>query len=535
MKMHNVHGRFALAAGFLLLSPTLMGSEVARGTVFHDLNENGIRDDNDPPIAGVPVSNGLDVVLTDEDGRWALPVEDDAVIFMTKPSGYAVETNRLRTPQFFYIHRPEGSPELRYAGLEPTGPLPESIDFPLRRIDEPEDFRVVFFADPQPRARHQFDYVLRTLIGEVRDTANADYGITLGDIAHDDLDFFPEYIKGTAEIGIPFYGVIGNHDLNFDSPGDAGSGESPVSPDVYAGETFLRYFGPRTYSFNIGKVHFVCMDNIIYEGQWRAREAFRERDLEWLRRDLEHVPDDYLVVLATHAPIWRAVPSGRDSDFAVGTEMLFEVLEGRERVLAVNGHTHYTSHALFGPGDGWEGEGLFHQINTAAVSGSGWSGPPGLDGIPMAFQQDGSPQGYLLVDFEGNEYSPRFKVMGRPADYQMRIYPPEAVDGDGRHTHAFVVNVFDGMMGGDAEVRFRLNHGEEREMAFTPQVDPAAKAIYHEDAGYRVTHPHISFRTWEAPLNDGDLAVGTNFVEVVYTDVLGREYRDSMAFFHDSP
>ncbi len=31
------------------------------GTVFHDVNANGILDENEPGIAGVPVSNQLDV------------------------------------------------------------------------------------------------------------------------------------------------------------------------------------------------------------------------------------------------------------------------------------------------------------------------------------------------------------------------------------------------------------------------------------------------------------------------------------------
>lgn len=523
---NQICGTLLLAAAALHPVAASADAEMARGTVFHDLNGNGVLDEGEPPIAGVPISNGLDVVLTDEEGRWELPIEGDTVIFMTKPSGYAIDTKERLTPRFHYIHRPEGSPDLHFAGIEPTGPLPESINFPLRRVDEPEEFRVVLFADPQPMGGDELDYLLRTTIGEVRNTANADFGITLGDILFDYLNFFDPYIEATARIGIPFYGVIGNHDLNFDSP-----------DDFYAGETYIRHYGPRTYSFNVGKVHFVCMDNIIYEGgtpeeHGRYREAFRESDMEWLRNNLEHVPDDYLVVIATHSPIWMA---GRSSDgrFIEGTDMLFDVLRERQRILAVNGHSHYTTSRFFGPEDGWEGEGGFHQMNIVTVSGGWWGGPEDLSGIPMTPQRDGTPHGYVLVDFEGSSYTPHYKAIGRPADHQMRIYVPLEVEDSDPPRHRILVNVFDGMMD-HGRVSFRFNDSDWRPMRFAPQRDPVAEAHYHEDAPNRkwFVNPTVSQHMWEAELDEGELRYGSNFVEVIYTDILGREFNEFLAFYH---
>ena len=107
-----------------------------------------------PPVAGVLVSNGRDVVRTGSDGRYSLPVTPGQSIFVVKPAGLRLPidpaTNLVRHS---YVHDPEGTPAalgFRYAGLAPTGPLPASIDFELTRVDEPTRFDVVLVTDPQP-------------------------------------------------------------------------------------------------------------------------------------------------------------------------------------------------------------------------------------------------------------------------------------------------------------------------------------------------------------------------------------------------
>jgi hypothetical protein len=124
----------------------------ARGVVFDDRNGNGARDAGEPGIAGVRVSNGEDVVQTDADGRYELDVTDETVVFITKPRGWATPFSEDMLPRFYYVHQPQGSPPgLRYRGVEPTGPLPDSIDFPLTRRDEPSVFEALLFSDPQPQ------------------------------------------------------------------------------------------------------------------------------------------------------------------------------------------------------------------------------------------------------------------------------------------------------------------------------------------------------------------------------------------------
>lgn len=535
MRLVKSGGR-AMTAGALGLAlagaASLPAQETATGLVFHDLNGNGIHDAGEPPIPGVMVSNGHDVALTDEEGRYELSIEGDTVIFVSKPAGYAIEVDEFNTPQFYYIHRPEGSPpghpeipaRLLFDKIEPTGALPESIDFPLRAMDEPEDYRVILFADPQPRNREELDFVVRTAITEAKESAGADIGITLGDILFDDLSLFDDYIKATAKLGIPFYGVIGNHDLNFDA-----------EEDFHAGETYISHYGPRTYSFTVGKVHYVMMDNIFWNGYDEGRsgnytERFREQDLEWLARNIENVPDDHLIVLGTHAPLW-ASNRGDSGRLSGNMDKLFEVLHDRHRVLAVNGHTHYNNHRTFGPEDGWHGEGHFHHINIVTVSGAWWSGPRDSMGIPTTEQRDGSPHGYMLLDIRGDEYVPHYRALRKSPNTQMRIYPPVLHE---KGPDKLIVNIFDGMSdGGEATVR--INGGEPRALEFAPQTDPVAVKLYTEDSPEvrSWVNPVTSHHIWEATLGEGELASGTNLIEVHYSDRLGREFSDSLIFLND--
>lgn len=113
------------------------------GTVYEDFSKTGSRQANDPGIPGVLVSNGREVVRTDAGGRYTLPIGDEGVISVIKPAGFSVPLDDDNLPHFTYLHQPNGTPSnpnLRYNGVDPTGPLPSSVDFALRRAEEPQEF-----------------------------------------------------------------------------------------------------------------------------------------------------------------------------------------------------------------------------------------------------------------------------------------------------------------------------------------------------------------------------------------------------------
>ena len=161
-------------------------------------------------------SNGKQIVLTDQLGRYQLPVEADSAIFVIKPSGFRTSLDDNNLPQFYYLHKPDGSPKLKYPGVAPTGPLPQSIDFPLYEQTEPEAFKILLFGDPQPRNNLEVDYISQDVVSELIGDTSA-FGVTLGDIAFDNLKTFKSLNQSIAMIGIPWYNVLGNHDLNLDA------------------------------------------------------------------------------------------------------------------------------------------------------------------------------------------------------------------------------------------------------------------------------------------------------------------------------
>ncbi|MBN1144395.1 MAG: metallophosphoesterase, partial [Bacteroidales bacterium] len=145
--------RFAFLIVSFLMSVTpvaLNGQSVARGMVYTDLNKNNIKDRKEKGIANVAVSNGKDVVVTNAKGEYTLPVDNDNIIFVIKPGNYDLPVNATNQPKFYYIHKPNGSPVLKYTGVPPTGPLPASVDFPLIPAATKDSFRVLIFGDPQP-------------------------------------------------------------------------------------------------------------------------------------------------------------------------------------------------------------------------------------------------------------------------------------------------------------------------------------------------------------------------------------------------
>ena len=149
-------------------APKFSEEAYARGIVFDDRDLNGLRDDGEPGIEGVKVSNGIDVVLTGPDGRYALPYSDDTILFVIKPRDWMTPADENHMPVFYYIHKPDGSPDQHFlfGGVEPTGPLPETVYFPLyRREDpEPEHFKVIVIADPQPKTHEELAWFARDTV-----------------------------------------------------------------------------------------------------------------------------------------------------------------------------------------------------------------------------------------------------------------------------------------------------------------------------------------------------------------------------------
>ena len=510
------------------------GAETARGIVFDDRDRNGTYDNGETGIGGVAVSNGEEVVLTDDSGRYELDVEAGEVLFFSKPRGYALPVRQDNIPQFFFPYFPDGtSPNLGfyYAGMEPTGSLPDEINFAVHEVAEPEDFNVIWTSDPQVRTHEELDFVrddvITELVGE-----DAAFGLTTGDIMFDDLSLFQRYAEIYGQIGVPWFNVPGNHDMNFHAP-----------EDVRSLDTFTRYFGPRYYSFNWGQTHFIVLDDIYYAGSdpenptgfggYEAR--IDDRQLDWLRNDLSVVPRENLVVLAMHSP-FRSVASPDDTTTNVqNLPDVLALLEDFENVFAVAGHLHTTEHYYFTPDDGWNGDASFHQHTIATVSGSWWLGDKDDRGIPYTVQMDGTPNGYHIMTVEGTSFSMRYKAAGQPDDYQMRIMlqtgagntlVSNLLSSQLGSVHV-LINLFDG--GPNTQVDFQIDGGTNFPTERVLRREPFAQTSYGPPYVYAPMMEARSTHLWTARLPD-QLAPGAHTLTVRATDEYGQIHTGQKIF-----
>lgn len=496
--------------------PRPVTPETVSGVVFHDANENRVWDADEPLLPGVRVSNGREIVATDEDGRYTLPLDDDDIIFVIKPRGWRTPLSDDLLPRFYYIHKPQGSPEFKYAGVSPTGALPDGVNFPLYPQTEPEQFQAILFGDTQPRNQQEVDWIAHDVVEELIGT-EASFGVTLGDVAFDNLETFEPLNRAIALIGIPWYNVMGNHDINYDAKTRA-----------LANESFERVYGPSYYSFDYGPVHFLVLDDIewLYDdgtGKGRYQGGFGEEQLEFIRTDLAQIPEDQLVVLMMHIPLTEV--NDRHG--------LYRLIEQRPFCMSISAHEHVHEHVMITHEDGWKGPQPHHHVINVTVCGSWWSGAPDERGIPHTLMADGAPNGYSLISFDGSDYALEFRAAGRPAEYQMLIQAPELISGDQGTAVPVYVNVFNGSA--DAVVEMRVGQREWTPLAHVREVDPNYQALFDReeallqaspDAWRKLPKPRESAHLWKGTFPEVD-SPGLYRIEVRATDMFGRTHEAS--------
>lgn len=524
----------------IVLSNSLDASsneELATGYVYHDKNENRTMDSDESGIHGVFVSNGVDLVQTDSEGKYSLPVSDDAIIFVIKPRNWMTPVNELNLPQFFYLHKPNGYPEnFIFPGVEPTGPLPESINFPLYKDDDSSEFKMIVFGDPQPYNIEQIDFLADDIIRELVDKDGLEFGITMGDIVGDDLELFSPLNQAVSKIGIPWYNVLGNHDVNFQA-----------DSDELSDETFERVFGPPNYAFVYGDVHFIVVDDVIMNAPVGDRGyvgGLRPDQFEFVKNYLSVVPKEDLIVLNMHIPLVEH-ERFRESD----QKELFDLLKDFPHTLSISAHTHTNNNTFFHDGSSnWEGEVPHHHFNVGTTSGSWWNGLRDEDDIPHTMMRDGTPNGYSFINFKGNEYIIDWKVAGSPESHQMNIHIPRGIVANSSDTTLLTVNFFNGSEQSELSYRI-LGQTDWQSMVKVDKPDPYYSMIYERyqnfmtmnfpeiwdnnedlaDAQYplsrRFSRPTNSTHIWEANIGT-DWPEGRHVIEVQAKDRYGRTFTE---------
>jgi len=500
----------------------------ATGVVYLDANANHKKESAEKGIAHVLVTNGIQLTETDCKGHYKLPIWDDAIISVIKPADYDVPVDANNQPQFFYIHNPQGSPKLKYAGVAPTGPLPASVDFALLPGKQENNFSTLLFGDPQVLDDRELGYFEKGIVSEVEGTRKVAFGISMGDIVQDNLELHKSYSKVTGKIGVPWYNVMGNHDMNADA-----------TVDSLTDESFTAHFGPANYAFNYGKAHFLVIEDCDYpaRGVKGFRGGFTESQLQFIENDLNRVDTNKLVILAMHVPLYNQVENSFHKE---DRDRLFRMLEKLPHVLLLTAHTHNQRQDFYGKEFGWRNEKPLYEFNLGAACGNWWSGKVDSSGVAEAEMSDGTPKGYAYLNVNGNRYTIDYKVAGRPASYQINLYHRKVLNTIWWEGRGFIyANFFMGYAGSKMECR--IDDKPWKPMKFAGGSDPAFIAKGNEwdladtlFRGRRPTEAGYCTHLWTAPLPE-NIGLGQHKIEVRATDIFGRTFTETSTYRIENP
>ena len=362
-------------------------------------------------VENVVVSDGAEVTVTNEKGIYQLKsAKKWGYVFISVPSGYEVPSVGV-LPQF---HR----------ALKNSADVVERADFKLEKVDGQDSYKIFMLGDMHLANRTgdlgQFAQFTSALTDYMtRHKGEKMYALTLGDMTWDlywysNSYYFPQYLNTVnSQIkNLQIFHTMGNHDNDFQT-----------RSDYDAAVKYVDQICPTYYSFNIGKVHYVVMDDIdcsSYDGSTSRNyvKSLSAEQLDWLAKDLSHVAKTTPVVVAMHAQVFYPTTSGFKIDHdQVNTLRLFDILDGYT-VRFVTGHTHklfnVTPDAPIVDGHN------FREYNSGSVCASWWWSGNLTPGIHIG--TDGTPGGYGIWDVTGTDFQCLYKSTGWPEEYQFRSY-----------------------------------------------------------------------------------------------------------------
>jgi len=360
--------------------------------------------DDGKKLQGVVVSDGQNCAVTNSSGMYYLVTDLSTAeyVFVSTPKDYAAPVQDGQATFWKFLKDCKKGSDGKY-----------SIDFTLNKIASPERFTIFIFADPQPRkntanldnvAYHSLD-CCQDMYRDMKEYAATlsgypVYGIGLGDIVHQDLSLLPRYRQGMATTGVTTYNIIGNHDHGHN-----------LKPDAQASKDYEAIMGPANYSFNLGGMHFLMLDNMIsisaiVDGKQKYSDdcstGLTDAIWEWVKNDLSHVPPGTTLMVCAHSPMMR-LESGNDRS---GTHLgdLRNILGRYPKAYVWAGHTHTTFNYV----DTSKPTIETHTVTRA--TGALWTNE--------YLGSNGTPRGYIVFNYDNGDVSWKFK----PIYYQSSTY-----------------------------------------------------------------------------------------------------------------
>lgn len=348
-------------------------------------------------IANVPVTDGIQIVYTNNKGVYSMLSHSDVeYIYITLPDKYDVPMEN-KVPKFFQKVPRKCSGRIRF-------------DFDLIPSTINNDKHVmIVWADPQV----YFDEEISKIHSASKDVKDLlinnyhgipAYGLVCGDIIGDinkEPHYFSPIINAIYESEIPFFYVVGNHDLNMN-----------VRSNELARTTYKSYFGPTYYSFNRGKIHYVVLDDVFFTAKGYSYVGYlTEQQLQWLEQDLKQVVPQSTVVIAMHIPTYSREARRKEWN----QESVMKVLNNRSYFYKIlqpynthimSGHEHYNENYILS-------DNLYEHVH-APLSTLFWQAP---------WACDGTPGGYAVYEFDNDKVNWYYKSIGRDKSYQFELYP----------------------------------------------------------------------------------------------------------------
>jgi hypothetical protein len=343
-------------------------------------------------VAGVPVTDGINITLTDKNGLYELISNATAeFVYISVPAGYAFPEHKSIAA--FY---------------KPISKNNYKNDFNLEKLKvDDRKHTFVVWADPQMKTKKDVEILISQSVPDLQAVIKsypADtliHGIGCGDLVWDEFELFEDYKHAVDMCGIPFFNVIGNHDM-----------DNEARTDDKSANTFKQQFGPTYYSYNRGELHYIVLDDVFFLGAAKKYIGYiTENQLQWLDQDLALVKPGTTIILSLHIPTFTGAArrAGKVEDETGGgtvanRQQLYKML-APYKVHIMSGHTHFN--------DNWE-EGDIMEHNHGTVCGAWWTGP---------ICGDGTPSGYGVYEVNGSDIKWHYKSTGQAKDKQLRIYP----------------------------------------------------------------------------------------------------------------
>jgi len=394
-------------------------------------------------IAQVAVTDGVSIVETDSKGNYKLLASPASqYVYYSLPAGYESPIK-------------EGIPVF-FAPIQPTSKA-QTIDFELTKAKlSQHKHTLIAWADPQVLELEEFD-LLNKVIDDVNATLAAlpadvpAHAISLGDNVFDRLPFLENYKKAISKIKIPFYQVIGNHDMDYNE-----------RSNELSDKTFTAAMGPSHFSYNVGNVHYVVLKDVFYYGySYRYIGYIDEAQLAWLEQDLQKIKPGSTLIVSLHIPtVYGESETSPDYNYLIASSVmnrsaLFKILAPfNTHILAGHSHTQWNTAIS---------ENISEHVHAAACA-AWWQGE---------LCTDGTPKGYTVYEIDGDKVSWYFKGVGFDKSEQFKLYP---IGSDAQNPDYFIANVFNY----DAAWKVEwLENGELKgEMTQYWSIDPAAQNLY---------------------------------------------------------